>query len=127
MNFDLQMSSNEIESELYEIVMHLTLVVKIQLKGVDEGKVALLAEVKQAGIFCIKYLEKQQIERVVSIIAPSTLFPYAREAISNLVTKGGFPQIILPPMNFDMLYYKHLHNNKDLSSVDVERNKGVYS
>jgi preprotein translocase subunit SecB len=52
----------------------------------------------------MRELNEADVKRAVSSICPSVLFPYARAAVSNLVTQGGFPQFLLPPVNFDALY-----------------------
>ena len=62
-----------------------------------------LVEVKQAGVFMMKNLSEPDLARALGSICPSVLFPYARAAVSNLVTQGGFPQFLLPPVNFDAL------------------------
>ncbi len=63
-----------------------------------------LVEVKQAGLFLMRNLAEPDLKRAISSICPGVLFPYARAAVSNLVTQGGFPQFLLPPVNFDALY-----------------------
>ena len=62
-----------------------------------------LVEVKQAGIFMMRNLSEVELARAFGSICPSVLFPYARAAVSHLVTQGGFPQFLLPPVNFDAL------------------------
>ena len=63
-----------------------------------------LVEVKQAGVFLMKNLSELELNRALAIICPSVLFPYARAAVSQLVTQGGFPQFLLPPVNFEALH-----------------------
>ena len=63
-----------------------------------------LAEVKQAGLLVIRNLSEEDAKRAISTYCPGVLFPYARAAISHLVAQGGFPQFLLPPVNFDALY-----------------------
>jgi preprotein translocase subunit SecB len=60
--------------------------------------------VKQAGVFVMRNLAEPEVKRSIASICPSVLFPYARAAVSQLVTQGGFPQFLLPPVNFDALY-----------------------
>ncbi|WP_006787751.1 protein-export chaperone SecB [Thiorhodospira sibirica] len=69
---------------------------------------AFLVEVKQAGIFVIRGFEPQQMGHLLAAYCPGILFPYAREVISDLVSKGGFPQMLLAPVNFDALYAQQL-------------------
>ena len=69
---------------------------------------AFLVEVKQAGVFGVRNLGEEDYRRAIASIAPSVLFPYARSMISQLVSQGGFPQMLLPPVNFDALYARSL-------------------
>ena len=59
---------------------------------------------QQAGIFTIANLEGEQLDHALKAFCPNILYPYAREAVSDMVAKGGFPQLCLAPVNFDMLY-----------------------
>ena len=61
-------------------------------------------EVQQGGIFAVRNLGEEDYRRAVASIGPNVLFPYARAQIANLVTQGGFPQLLLPPVNFELLY-----------------------
>jgi preprotein translocase subunit SecB len=77
-----------------------------------EDKVAFLAEVKQAGIFSLTGYSDQEMGPLVGSYCPNTLFPFAREVISDIVLKGGFPQLVLAPVNFDALYMQQLEQAK---------------
>jgi preprotein translocase subunit SecB len=81
----------------YEVVLSLTADVK------QGDKTAFLVEVHQAGIFVLKGLNEQDLGQVVGTFCPQQLYPYAREVISDLSGKGGFPQLHLQPVNFDGL------------------------
>jgi preprotein translocase subunit SecB len=63
-----------------------------------------LVEVKQAGLFVVRNLPEPDLKRAISTVCPGVLFPYARAAVSQLVSQGGFPQFLLPPVNFEALY-----------------------
>jgi len=63
-----------------------------------------LVEVEQAGLFAVSGLEDQQLAQVLNTACPNILFPYAREAIDNTLTKATFPPLLLPPINFDALF-----------------------
>ncbi len=67
-------------------------------------KTVFLVEVKQAGIFTIAGFPQENLGGMVGAFCPETLFPYAREAVSELISKGGFPQLLLAPVNFNALY-----------------------
>jgi preprotein translocase subunit SecB len=97
-NLDLQTGSTSLGPEVREVVLTVTVSAKY-------GEATIfLVEVKQAGLFVIRNLSEEDTKRAVSTYCPGVLFPYARCAISQLVTQGGFPQFLLPPVNFDALY-----------------------
>jgi preprotein translocase subunit SecB len=91
-----------IENSMYEVSLTLTVTVKIA------DSTAYLVEVNQSGIFSIAGFSEQEMGPMLGSFCPNVLFPYAREVISDLVNKGGFPQLILAPVNFDALYMQHL-------------------
>ncbi len=97
-NFDIKTRSNKVQDDIFEVVLILT--AEAQL---DE-QAAFLVEVHQAGIFTAKDFDDTQLEQLLSTVCPNILFPYAREAIDALVTKGSFPALMLSPINFDALY-----------------------
>ena len=97
-SLDLQTSSAALGPEVREVVLTVTVSAKL-------GEVTIfLVEVKQAGLFVIRNLNEAELKRAVSTVCPGVLFPYARAAVSQLVSQGGFPQFLLPPVNFDALY-----------------------
>ncbi len=97
-NMNLNSEANPIDDKLYEVILTITVTVKIA------EKTAYLVEARQAGIFHIDAFPEEIITRMVTIVCPNILFPFARELISDLVTRGGFPQLLLAPINFDALY-----------------------
>ena len=97
-NVQLNTSVNDLEENLYEVVLNIT------VTAAHQDKTAFLAEVQQAGIFMLKGFDTTQQGNMLGAYCPNTLFPYAREAISELVTKGGFPPLLLAPINFDALH-----------------------
>lgn len=97
--FQLNMntSGDEIGADVREVLLTITLEAK-------QGEQTLyLVEVKQAGVFTIVGASDDDMKRLIGSFCPSVLFPYAREAISDLVVKGGFPNFLLPLVNFDAL------------------------
>jgi preprotein translocase subunit SecB len=96
-SLDLNTTVNGLTPELREVVLTVTVAAKH-----DEATV-FLVEVKQAGVFMMRNLSDLELNRAIGSICPSVLFPYARAAVSQLVTQGGFPQFLLPPVNFDAL------------------------
>ena len=97
-NQDLNTKNTKLENDLYEVALRLTLTVT------DGEDTIYILEVKQAGIFAIKGLDPKQIAHVINTTCPSILFPYAREAVDSVLSKGSFPALMLPPINFDALF-----------------------
>jgi preprotein translocase subunit SecB len=97
-NLDLQTSSTPLGPEVREVVLTVTVSAK------HGDATIFLVEVKQAGLFVIRNLPEPDLKRAISTVCPGVLFPYARAAVSQLVSQGGFPQFLLPPVNFDALY-----------------------
>ena len=80
-------------------------------------KTAYLAEVQQAGIFAISGLNEQATHAAVNTLCPHTLFPYARRAITDMVADGGFPPLVLQPINFDQIYAQRLQEAQAQSNA----------
>ena len=97
-NIDLNMQNKELEDSMHEVVLKLIVTAKIK------DKTAFLVEVNQAGIFFMKGFEKEPLDGMLGAFCPGILFPYAREVIANLVSRGGFPPLHLAPINFEALY-----------------------
>jgi preprotein translocase subunit SecB len=98
--FQLNMntSTEELAPDAREVLLTITVEAK-------QGDTTLyLVEVKQAGVFTISGTSNEDLKRLVGSFCPSVLFPYAREVISDLIVKGGFPNFLLPLVNFDALF-----------------------
>ena len=104
-NFDIKTRNTKLQDDVYEVVLSLT--AEAQL----EEQVAFVVEVHQAGIFTLKDFADDHLEHVLATVCPSILFPYAREAIDNLVVKGSFPALMLSPINFEALYAQKKQQN----------------
>jgi preprotein translocase subunit SecB len=91
-----------LDAENHEVV--LTVTVKVR----QEERTIYLVEVQQAGIFTVRGFPEEHLGAILATACPNTLFPFAREAICDLVTKGGFPQLLLAPVNFEILYAQEL-------------------
>lgn len=101
-DFNLGTNVETLEDNVYEI----TLTVTVTVTCTDIT--AYLVEASQAGIFSLIGFSDQEMGPMLGSFCPNILFPYAREVVSDLVTKGGFPQLLLAPVNFDALYAQHL-------------------
>jgi preprotein translocase subunit SecB len=102
----LNTESTKLENDLYEVLLTVTATVKL------EEEIAYLIEIKQAGLFLLKGFEPAKLGPMLGSYCPNLLFPFAREEIASLVQKGGFPQLLLDPVNFDALYAQHLQAAK---------------
>ncbi|MGB5541346.1 MAG: protein-export chaperone SecB [Gammaproteobacteria bacterium] len=98
LNLDLGQKITELQDDHYEVVLSLTATMKV------DDATAYLAEVQQAGIFLVKGLDTEQMHRILNVHCPRMLYPYASFVISDLVTRSGFPQLLLAPVNFEALY-----------------------
>lgn len=95
---DLNIQVNAVEEHVYEVVLLLTITARI------DNRVVFLVEVKQAGLFVINGLDGLQLSHAINTLCPQILFPYARETIDSLLTRGGFPPLMLAPINFDAVF-----------------------
>ena len=103
-SLDVQLANTatKLADNVHEVVLTVTCTVK------QEDRVVYLIEVKQAGIFNITGFDEDTLPVVLGTACPNIIFPYAREAVSDIVTKGGFPQLVLSPVNFDILYAQEM-------------------
>jgi len=101
-NLNLNTATQAIADNTYEVVVSLTVTCKVG------DKTAYLCEVQQAGIFTIAGFTEDELKPMVGAFCPNTLFPYARETVSDLVARGGFPQLVLAPVNFDAIYAQQM-------------------
>jgi preprotein translocase subunit SecB len=111
---NLETKSNRIQENIHEVVLSVTATVASSKKS------AFLIEVHQAGVFLISGLPSDQLRQMLGSFCPNILFPYAREVISDVVVRGGFPQLILAPVNFDALYTQHLSEQKNTDTSTGE-------
>jgi len=114
LSLDLNTQSNVLEEGVFEVILSVTATVK------NEGKTAFLVEVKQAGIFTIQGAPEEQMDHLLGSFCPNILFPYAREAITDCVIKGSFPQLVLAPVNFDALYMQQLEEKQKAAANQEE-------
>jgi preprotein translocase subunit SecB len=97
-----QLNMNTVAEDVAPDVREICLTITLEAK---QGDATLyLVEVKQAGVFSIVGASQEDLKRLIGSFCPSVLFPYAREVVSDLVTKGGFPNFLLPLVNFDALF-----------------------
>ena len=112
-NLDLNTNASPIADKTFEVVLSLTVTAKLG------DNTAYLVEVHQAGIFTIDGFSDEDTHAMLGSFCPNILFPYAREAVSDIVTRGGFPQLLLAPINFDALYEQHMQQQGKQQSETV--------
>lgn len=103
---NLETKSNRIQDNVHEVVLSVTATVTTNKKP------AFIVEVHLAGVFLMNNIPADQLRQMLGSFCPNILFPYAREVISDVVVRGGFPQLILAPVNFDALYAQHLEDQQ---------------
>jgi preprotein translocase subunit SecB len=105
---DVQLSTeaNAIDDGHFEVVLSVTTTATVKEKTV------FLVEAKQAGIFQVRNLPKESLDLVLSITCPNILFPYARETVSDSITRSGFPPFLLAPVNFEALYQQRVQQQQ---------------
>lgn len=104
---DLDTRTTRIAENTYENVVRVTVTAK------QQDKTAYLCEVEQAGIFVLSGFDEKTLDALLGSYCPAQLFPYAREAISDVITKGGFPQMVLAPVNFEALYMQRRRKQQE--------------
>jgi len=97
-NLNLRSSHTVVEDNIHEVVLTITVEAK------EEDTTLFLVEVHQAGLFDIAGYEGEELAAIAGSFCPNILFPYAREAVAATIQKGGFPEFVLQPINFDALY-----------------------
>lgn len=94
--------TQQIDENIYDVIL------KVSVAASQEQKTAFLVEVEQGGVFHIQGCGDDRLNTVLEASCPKNLFPFAREAVSDLVVKGGFPQLLLAPVNFHAIHRQKL-------------------
>lgn len=98
LDINLSTTTNDLDEDHKEIVLTVSVTAK------NGGSAAFVAEVQQAGIFLLKNIPEADMPHLTNAYCPNILFPYAREVISDVITRGSFPQLLLAPVNFEQAY-----------------------
>ncbi len=107
-NLNLRSSHSPVGDTLHEVVLTIT----VEAKEKESDKTIFLIELQQAGAFDISGYEKEEMGVLIGSFCPNILFPYARETIASTIQKGGFPEFVLQPINFDALYQQSLQQQQ---------------
>ncbi len=111
---NIKSSASEVAPDTQEVTLTLT------VEAVDEDKTLFMLEIEQAGLFRIQGYSAEEARMLIGSYCPGTLYPFAREAISDVITRGGFPQLLLQPINFDALYAQVLKDRADGGSESAQ-------
>jgi preprotein translocase subunit SecB len=106
---DIQIQSGEsrFRDDFWEVTLSVTVTARAGERTV------FLAEVVQAGLFALRNIPEADMGPVLGIACPTVLFPYARETVSDLITRGGFPPLLLTPISFEQLYVQRLQQQQE--------------
>jgi preprotein translocase subunit SecB len=112
-NVGIQSQVNKLSEESIEVVL------TINVEATQGEHTAFMVEVQQAAIFMVKGFSEDELGPLLGIGAPNALFPYAREVVSDLVTRGSFPQFVLQPVNFEAMYAQQAAAQQEKGSAET--------
>ena len=110
---NVRSSAQEVAPDTQEVTLTITVEAK------DKDSTLFLAEVAQSGIFLMQGYTAEERSIIIGSFCPNTLYPFAREVVADLVTKGGFPQLLLQPLNFDAIYAQAMQERASRASAAV--------
>jgi preprotein translocase subunit SecB len=108
LNIDINTKNKFVEDDNYEVELKLTVTV------ISDTKTVFIAEVLYAGIFQVKGLDEDSLDKTLESYCPTILLPYVRQEISSLSSKGSFPQVLVPPINFDAILVAKKQKKEEL-------------
>ena len=114
-NLNLRSSHTAINESLHEIVLTVT----VDAKDKDDDKTIFLIEVQQAGLFEISGYSEEEMGSLIGSFCPNVLYPFARECLASTVQRGGFPEFILQPINFDALYAQSVQQRSQEAAAEA--------
>ncbi len=115
-NLNLRSAHKQVDEKIHEVVLTIT----VEAKEPEGEKTLFLLEIQQAGLFELVGYSKEEMGALVGSFSPNVLFPYARESIASIVQKGGFPEFVLQPINFDALYLQSLQQQQQQGEAAPE-------
>ena len=102
LDINLSSAAEKLDDDHYQVIL------TVNVTANNGGETAFIAQVHQAGIFMLQNIPEEQLGAILGAYCPNVLFPYAREVVSDIVTRGSFPQLLLAPVNFDQAYQQTL-------------------
>ena len=112
-NLQMQTGGEAVGDGIFNVVLTLTVTAKVG------EKTQFLVEAAQSGIFQIRNVPQEELEPIVAVACPNILFPYARETISDAVSRAGFPPVLLAPVNFEAIYRQRLEQQQTQPAGDT--------
>ena len=113
----LEVQITQQSQRVNEALVEVTLVVTVTAKSGE--KVLFLVEASQAGVFQIRNVAEADLPPILGIVCPNVLFPYARETVSDLINRAGFPPVLLAPVNFEAIYQQRAAAKPDEPRIEV--------
>lgn len=113
-NLNLRSSHTAVDDNLHEVVLTITVDAK------EGDNTIFLVELHQAGLFEVSGYDTDELGAIIGSFCPNILFPYARESIAGTIQKGGFPEFVLQPINFDALYVQSQQQRAQQEAASVE-------
>jgi preprotein translocase subunit SecB len=111
-NLNLRSSQSAVDGNFHEVVLTIT----VEAKADD--KTLFLVELHQAGLFEVSGHTEEEAGLLFGSFCPNILFPYARESIAAIIQKGGFPEFVLQPINFDALYMQTMQQQQEAATSE---------
>jgi preprotein translocase subunit SecB len=112
-DLNIRSTHSSVDDDHHEVVLTIT----VEAKEADKS--VFLIELHQAGLFEIAGYENEELGAIIGSFCPNILFPYARESIAGIVQKGGFPEFVLQPINFDALYLQSRQQQATAASPET--------
>jgi len=116
---DLNSGARKLDEQHYEVT------IKVTITATNAEETAFLVELEQAGLFTIANVPEEQLKPMLGAMCPNILFPYLRESVDSLVVKGGFPALMLAPINFDALYQQRLMQEQQAQAEKAESSETI--
>jgi len=110
---DLNTATRLVTEDRYEVDLRVTVTTET-----ESDVTSMIVEVTQSGLFALQGFEEAQLKQVLATACPNILFPYAREQIDSLMSKGGFPPLHLAPVNFDAVYAQAVQAEAEKSNTE---------
>jgi preprotein translocase subunit SecB len=114
----LEVQITQQSQRVNDVLHEVTLVVTVTAKSAE--KTLFLVEASQAGVFQIRNVSDSDLPQLLGIVCPNVLFPYARETISDLITRAGFPPVLLAPVNFEAIYQQRAEASARADGARIE-------